>query len=223
MQAASSDKGNHSRLADIPAAIARSRLMQNGGFAVYEGMVDDGGRRLLREAMQQLRSATDCCVRASDHADGRGGVPARRFLTAPGGLVQRRAYTSPSALAFLRRLTHTSLQPTGALGTYSYYARTGDYLALHRDIVTCDVSVITCLADSAQGTGGGLLCLYPGRTAESLAAIRATPAHGAFSIRLRPAQTIVFYGGIVPHALLPVSPSQVRIVSVLCYRILAAA
>ncbi len=122
-------------------------------------------------------------------------------------------------LAFMRRLTHRSIEPTGELGTYSYYSRPGDFLAIHRDIVTCDVAVITCLSDSPDHAAGGALCLYPDRMFEPVAAIRATPSEGARVVRLREGQTIALFGGLVPHALLPVDADQVRIVSVLCYRI----
>lgn len=65
---------------------------------------------------------------------------------------------------------------------------------------------------------GGRLCLYPDRLFEPLSIIRATPQQGAIKVRLDPGQTIVLFGGLVPHALLKVAAGQARIVSVLCYR-----
>lgn len=122
-------------------------------------------------------------------------------------------------LELLRNITHTSLHPTGGTGTYSYYVRAGDFLALHRDIVTCDVAVITCLSDLPREALGGRLCLYPGRAGEPLSMIYAGPAEGACIVKLTAGQTLVFYGGMIPHILLPVVAGQARIVSVLCYRI----
>jgi hypothetical protein len=194
--------------------------MRRGGFGVYAGLVDGGvHEQLLAEAVSLSSTAEESLVEVSDGEEGRGGRPARRFLNCAGGAVQQCFYRAPGMSTFLRALTHASLQPTGDAGTYSYYARSGDFLALHRDIIACDVAVITCLRDAPEGASGGLLCLYPNRLFEPLSAIRATPSHGACPIRLLTGQTIVFYGGIVPHALLPVDAGQVRIVSVLCYRL----
>jgi len=205
----------------IPPAIRNSLLMRQDGFGVYEGIVDDNTRNiLLSEAVTLSLSAVACNVPVSDREEVRGGKPARRFLNGSGGGLQEAFYQAPWLLKFLRGVTHPSLVPTGSLGTYSYYARPGDYLAIHRDIVTCDVAVITCLSDVSEApSDGGMLCLYPERLIEPLSVIRATSAQGAVKLRLKLGQTIVMYGGIIPHALLPVAEGQVRIVSVLCYRI----
>lgn len=204
----------------VPLTVRESPLMRQGGFGVYEGLVNTAVLAgMLDEAVALSAGADECHVPVSDGEQVRGGRPARRFLTSPGGPVQQRFYSDPSVLHFLRHVTHPSLRPTGPLGTYSYYARPGDYLAIHRDIVTCDVSVITCLSDAPGTARGGGLSLYPERLSEPLSAIRAAPARGACLVRLTAGQTIVFYGGLVPHALQPVDPGQVRIVSVLCYRV----
>jgi hypothetical protein len=36
---------------------------------------------------------------------------------------------------------------------------------------------------------------------------------------LTPGQTLVLFGGIVPHAVLPTAAGQVRIIAPLCYRV----
>lgn len=205
----------------IPPVIRDSPLMRQSGYAVYEGVVDDNTRNiLLAEALSVSAQAAACDIPVSDAEEVRGGRPARRFLSGPGGPAQEAFYNAPWLLEFLREVTHRSLAPTGVRGTYSYYARPGDYLAVHRDIVTCDVAVITCLSDVSENTGdGGMLCLYPTRLSERLSVIRATPARGALKLHLKPGQTLVMYGGIVPHALLPVADKQVRVVSVLCYHV----
>lgn len=207
------------RPVSVPETVLRSPLMKRGGFGVFAGLVDGGiGEQLLAEALHLYASAVPSEIRESD-AEERGGRPARRFLNVSGGPVQRQIYNAPDMLAFLRQLTHRPIEPTGELGTYSYYSRPGDFLAIHRDIVTCDVAVITCLNDSPDHAAGGALCLYPDRMFEPVAAIRTTPSKGAHVVRLRKGQTIALFGGLVPHALLPVDADQVRIVSVLCYRI----
>jgi hypothetical protein len=204
----------------IPAVIRRSRLMERGGFDVFEGLVDNSLRRaLLNEALTLLPFAGQCEVRIADGEQVRGGRPRRRFTNGQGGALQKSFYEAPWVLDFLRGLTNSTLKGTGALGTYSYYVKPGDYLEIHRDVVDCDVAAITCLSDLAKPeSDGGQLCLYPERLFEPLSEIRATPDHGAVRVRVGLGQTIVMYGGIVPHALLPVDQGQARIVSVLCYK-----
>lgn len=203
----------------IPASIRKSPLMKEGGFQVFQGILDARIRKdMLSEALALLPSATACEVSATDFEEVRGGKPRRSFINGQGGSLQHAFYSAAWLLDFLRSLTNSRLTPTGALGTYSYYIRPGDFLDIHRDIVECDVAVISCLSEGTDNGDGGRLCLYPERLFERLSSIRATPQKGAVKVRLEPGQTIVLYGGIVPHALLKVAAGQARIVSVLCYR-----
>ena len=111
------------------------------------------------------------------------------------------------------------MRPTGKSGTYTYYARPGDHLALHRDIETCDIAVVTCLLNRhREGSAGGLTRFYPTRQHESLTTIRATPRDSAVSIRLPVGHTMVMFGGLVPHLIEPLGLGELRIVSVLCFR-----
>lgn len=206
----------------ISPAILGCAVMREGGFRVLDGLIDRPIRKqLLAEAVSRLPLAVACDVADSDAEEGRGGRPARAFLNTTGGELQDALYRAPELLAVLRRMTCASLAPTGDLGTYSFYVRPGDFLALHRDIVTCDLAVITCLQDAGAppGNDGGKLSLYPGRLHEPLSNIRRTPNQGALRLRLAVGQTIVMFGGIIPHALLPVVAGQARVVSVLCYRV----
>lgn len=205
----------------IPAHLHASPLLAQGGFQVFEGLLTPDYRaRMLSEALQQLPQAEDCAVTAPDTEEVRGGTPRRNLLSAPGNAVQDAFYTAGWMLDFLHQVTGVPVQPSGLRGTYSYYARPGDYLALHRDIETCDLAVNTCLYDTGTASdGGGLLHLYPERAFEPLSALRQNPDEGALPLRLLPGQTIVMLGGIVPHEVLPVVGEQVRIMSVLCYRV----
>jgi hypothetical protein len=208
------------RAGDVPEVIRDSYLMKRGGFEVFEGLIDEPLRRdMLAEAVALLPHATRCEVLIADNQEVRGGRPRRAFSNGQGGPLQQAFNHSPAVLDFLRTLTSPGLTFTGEVGTYSYYINAGDYLDIHRDIVTCDVAVITCLHDRVLAGGdGGCLCLYPHRVSEPLSWIRATPRAGAIKVRVGVGQTIVLYGGIVPHALMPVAEGQARIVSVLCYR-----
>ncbi|MGI9056756.1 MAG: hypothetical protein ACR2F2_13255 [Pyrinomonadaceae bacterium] len=205
---------------EIPQPILTSPLMRRGGFDIFSGIADEAVKNsLLAEAITQQEVMTESTVAVEDAEEIRGGAPRRRFTSSAGGELQRAFYHSEWLLGFLRDQTLPFLQPTGPYGTFSYYSRTGDFLEIHRDISACDVAVITCL-ENRFGTdkAGGKLCLYPDRTDELLSKIRATPDEGAYEIFLEEGQTLVMYGGIVPHALLPVAEDQSRIVSVLCYQ-----
>ena len=213
-------RSHRNSLESIPAVVLESDLMKRGGFEVFEGLINTTTtNEMLSEALALLPEATDCQVQISDDEEVRGGIPRRRFANGRGGPLQQAFNTAPWLLGFLRGLTNPELIYTGEVGTYSYYLRAGDYLDIHRDIVACDVAVITCLYDnSSVDHDGGQLCLYPERCTEPLSEIRATPEEGALPVRLGVGQTIVMYGGIVPHALLPLAEGQTRIVSVLCFK-----
>lgn len=204
---------------EIPTEIMKSPLMKNGGFHVFEGVADEFIWQSLYAEAIGGEKIVDNCVDAVDTEEIRGGAPRRSFLNSSGGEFQRAFYNSPWMLDLLRGLTTASVEPTGGNGTYTFYSREGDFLDVHRDIVACDVAVITCLKNEGVSVdNSGELCLYPDRTHEPISAIRSTPEDGAVKVRLEERQTIVMYGGIIPHALLPMTNGQSRIVSVLCYR-----
>lgn len=202
----------------IPGHVRSSPLFQNGGFAVYEGLVNPYlHQHLLDEATGLQVTARRQLVSAPDSEDDRGGTPERSLANATGGAILKAFYDSEWLITFLREATQLQLEPSGIQGTYSYYVQPGDFLALHRDIVTCELTLITTLYDDADTADqGGSLCLYPQRWQEPLSAIRATPALGAIPVHLRPGQSILLLGGIIPHLLTPVQ-DQKRIVSLLCF------
>ena len=208
----------------IPAHLRHSPLMQKGGFDIFAGLLDDNlYAQMLMEAMSLASTAQQHEVSIPDNEEVRGGIPPRRFLSASGGTIQTAFYRAEWMFDFLQQMAGVSVIPSGQSGTYTYYTRPGDYLALHRDIVTCDLAVITCLHDNANPVGSsGLLCVYPERISEPLSAIRASLSQGAVGLRLMHRQTLVMFGGILPHALLPVAEGQMRIISVLCYRVYGA-
>lgn len=212
---------NQNEMLAIPQKILDSRLMRCGGYDVFDGIIDETIKHgLINEAAKQQEFIIDNFVNERDTEEVRGGAPKRKFLSSPGGIYQERFYKSDWLISFLRNLTTPHLRPTGEQGTYTYYSRNGDYLDIHRDIVDCDVAVISCLVNEHKKKGklGGHLCLYPDRKNELLSDVRANPEKGAVKLMLEENQTIVFYGGYIPHRLLPVLEGQNRVVSVLCYR-----
>ena len=205
----------------LPVLIRNSPLMQKGGFELFAGLLDANTLRLmLSEAVSLAATARASEVLVSDDEEVRGGKPARRFLSVPGGPVLDAFYHAAWLQRFLCQVIDAPLRPTGGCGTYTYYARPGDCLALHRDIETCDLAVIPCLHDCPDPTSeGGMLCLYPDRLFEPLSTIRQSPEQGVVRLRLMPGQTLVLFGGIVPHTVLPIAAGQVRIIAPLCYRV----
>lgn len=210
------------QIQSVPEAIRNSPLMRNGGFDVFERLPDRNTcAQLLDEARRCLATARSSEIAVSDDEEVRGGQPARRFVSASGGAIQTAFYRDRSVIRFIETLCNAPVLPTGGRGTYTYYARPGDHLALHRDIETCDVALITCLLDRhGSGSSGGVTRLYPERQNERLSQIRASPELGAISVRVRVGQAMVMFGGMVPHAIMPLGFGEIRIVSVLCYRAL---
>jgi hypothetical protein len=208
----------------IPACVRKSPMMQKGGFELVNGLLPEIRRdEMLAEAIGLYGEAYDSNRPYSDGEEIRGGSPARRFLSSQGGPIQDRFYRDPWLAGFLAERTGTQVAPTGERGTFTYYVRPGDHLAIHRDVEACDVAVISCLHDNARPEQtGGCLAVYPERIHEPLSSIRATPQNGAIRFRLELGQTIVLFGGVVPHTILPLEPEQARIVSVLCFRIAEA-
>jgi len=203
----------------VSRRILDSRLMQAGGFTIARGLLTPQGFAQLRfEATQQLALAQHVFTSRSDGEQHRGGDPARKYLSAPGGQVQQAIYNSPVTVQYLADIAGVPLSATGGYGTFTYYCRPGDYLTVHRDISQCDLALITCVEDSGVDGSGGKLALYPGRIHEPLSEIRRRPTEGAVSFRLDPGDSLVLFGGIVPHCTIPVGARQTRIVSLLCYR-----
>jgi hypothetical protein len=206
---------------EVPNGIRNSPLLAQGsGYGIYAGLPDPYTfQALFSEASELYPSAGSQQSWESDTEDLRGGKPRRSLLTSTGGPIQDALYASGHLRRFLSAQLGLAAVPSGNRGSYSYYARKGDFLDLHRDVEMCDVAVITVLYDnSAQADPGGALALYPGRIGEPLSAIRERPEEGASLVKLAPGQTIVMFGGVVPHRVVPVAEAQLRIISVLCFR-----
>jgi hypothetical protein len=110
-----------------------------------------------------------------------------------------------------------TVSPTGG-GTYSYYEQAGDFLAVHRDVLQCDIAVITSLTRCETAGSTGELVVYPEFIREPLSAVRAAGRGAGTSVPLDRGQTIILMGGIVPHEVAPTCAGQERIVAINCYR-----
>ena len=205
---------------EIPPEIRTSALFARGGFAVIRGLFrEEDFRELVAEAVSARAKGRRNELALSEMPEERGGSPCRAFTSAPGRSVQWRLFSAPALLGWLRKVCDLWVQPTGG-GSFTYYENAGDFLALHRDIITCDLAVITCLKETAPANPGGGLLLYPKHVMASLSSVRMAGRAAATPAPLRYGDTIVLLGGIVPHEVMPTEPQQERIVSVMCYRVL---
>jgi hypothetical protein len=206
------------RQPSILAQLAHTPLARAGG-AVLTRLLDDGWLASLRhEAAVQAALARPNERAQASAAAAAAGDPERRLESAPAGPVLDTFYHAPMVLELLASLTGLRWTTTGERGSYSYYRLEGHHLGLHLDIDTCDIALITCIADDGVRSGG-VLELYPGRVGVPLAEVRRSLDRGAVPIRLEVGQSIVLLGGLVPHRLTPVGPNQTRIISPLCYRV----
>ena len=204
----------------VPDEIRRSALFRRGGWSVLTSWPEPRlAAALLGEALTQMSEASESAIAAPDAEDVRGGNPRRRFLSAPGSAVQSAWYTDGALRGELSAVIGAPLTPAGLGGTYTYYVGPGDFIAIHRDIVTCDVALVTCLHDNGGRGNCGATCLWPSRVFEPLSVVRADPERGAVVQRLEPGDSLLLLGGVVPHAVLPVDAGQRRVVSVLCFEV----
>jgi hypothetical protein len=201
-----------------PNEILQSRLFAAGGYLVVCGLFD-------QETLQGLRAEADIVrpeaprvfVEDSDETEGRGGYPARAYRSGPARDLHWALYGCLQMAEMLRRLCGVTVSATGG-GTYIYYEQTGDFLAVHRDVVDCDIAVITSLTDSRVDGSAGELVVYPEFIREPLSTVRAAGINSGTFIPLDRGQTIILLGGIVPHEVAPTCAAQERIVAINCYR-----
>lgn len=215
----------------IPFRFKNCAFMKDSrGFAIYSGLpstrvfsaLRTEASSLMKEARKQetweMESHQNNRV---DFKSDRERQVRRCKQSVGGGPIQIRMYQDPRLSRFLSDECGLRLVPSGRRGSYTYYARPGDFLGLHRDTSYCDLVMITVLEDnSSPHEPSGSLVLYPGRTNENLSSIRATPKVGAEMFKILPGQTILLMGGVIPHRVIPTGPDQKRVISALCFRAL---
>ncbi len=204
---------------EIPQEIAELPLYGLGGFAILPELLEEKDLVMLRdEAISARPTGTRSYVATYDIAEERGGNPGRSFRSALGLNLQLGLFSSPAVIGSLANALGGVVRFAGS-GTFIYYEEPGDFLELHRDIVTCDLAVITCLAETRTASEGGKLLVYPEFRGQPLANVRAAGHAAATSVHLQPGETVVMLGGFLPHEVTPMMPGQERIVSVMCYGI----
>jgi hypothetical protein len=205
---------------DPPAEVLQSRLLAGGGYLVVRGLFDEQTLRDLRAEADLVRFESERMLLAeSDGTEGRGGYPARAYRSGPGGDLHWALHGCQQMTETLAGVCELRVTPTGS-GTYSYYEEPGDFLAIHRDVLQCDIAVITSLTECSMDRTEGELVVYPDFMREPLSAVRAAGRSAGRSIPLDRGHTMILLGGIVPHEVAPARPGQERIVAINCYRAL---
>lgn len=204
---------------DPPKEILQSRLFAAGGYLVLSGLFDEHTLQGLRVEADAVRSGgARGCVAASDGAEGRGGTPGRAYRLAGGGDLHFGLHGCQEMAEALGKLCGATVSSTGG-GSYSYYEEEGDFLALHRDVLQCDIAVITSLTHSIGGGPAGELAVYPQYIHDPLSTVRRAGISSSTVVPLDRGQTAILLGGIVPHEVTPMCAGQDRIVAVNCYRV----
>lgn len=203
-----------------PAWLREGPLFRAGGVAVFDGLTDQRTLMMLCAEAQANYPACDRQVCVSDAGDdNRGGLPARSLCSSGGGPVQDELYGWPHLHAFLSRLCGGPVLPSGSRGSYSYYVQPGDFLGLHLDIVTCDLTLITVLTDTSPQDGGAL-AVHRHDIGVPVSTLRAACYPNEEVIKASAGQHIVILGGIVPHRVLPLVAGGQRVISALCFELL---
>jgi hypothetical protein len=205
---------------DIDESLVSSPLVADrAGFAVYEELFTTKALNALSsEALQQYWSGWEQHLLPGKGGDGRGGHPARKLVTAGGGPIQDELYQAPEMLDFLQKICALPVAPTGRRGTFNYYLRHGDFIDLHLDVLHCELVVLTALHDRSEASHpGGAYVVYPQYLGAPLSQVRRDRHKGEL-VKLRPGQSLVMFGGLVPHRVVPVHAAQKRVVSALCFK-----
>ena len=120
---------------DPPAEVLQSRLFAAGGYLVVRGLFDEETLQDLREEAEHVRiEAERMLVAESDGTEGRGGFPARAYRSGPGRDLHWGLHGCQQMAETLASVCGLGVSASGR-GTYSYYEQTGDFLAVHRDVL----------------------------------------------------------------------------------------
>ena len=202
-----------------PEEVLQSRLFAAGGYFVVAGLFDEDTLQALRAEAETARlEGRRAIVADSDGTEGRGGVPARCYRSGAGGELHWGLHGCEQMTETLTHVCGARVSATGG-GTFSYYEEEGDFLAVHRDVLQCDIAVITSLTHSRVEGSTGELVIYPQFIREPLSTVRSVGRSAGTFIPLDRGQTIILLGGLVPHEVAPTSAGQERIVAINCYRV----
>jgi len=202
----------------LPAHVTESRLYRNGGLLILDMPGPEVIDQLREEALLVRAEGSRNVWYGPDVIEERGGNPSRAFAAAQAGQVHWNFFSGAAMVNAVTKACGLDVEPSGG-GTYSYYEQPGDFLALHRDIENCELTVITCLGDTGPAHRSGVLLVYPEHISRPLDTARQAGRTAGIAAPLRAGQSAALLGGFVPHEVFPMADGQERIVSVMCYRI----
>jgi len=196
--------------------IQRAPLVQQGGIVRLQSLfVDKWLEALIKECQSQRENAEEQRKTETDFSQWRGSNPDRFLASAEGLDVQNQIYHAPATLQVLSELCGRAVRPTGSQGSYSYYDQEGHFLGLHRDINTCDLTLITCLKRKDTTEPSGALRVYRNCSRKHLHEIDASCDFTDY--HLEQGESVVLLGGFVPHEVRPAVNGFERSISALCY------
>jgi hypothetical protein len=213
-------------VAQSKGIVVRSELLEcrlvkeSHGIAVFEDVGDPTLLSLLQaEATERYLEAKPDLYFGPSRGDGRSIHPPRSLMRASGGDVQNALCHSDWLLSFMSKECGIRIEPTGEGGTYGYYMQVGDYIGLHLDVDTCDVVLITMLRDTSDSSDyAGSLVYYPDLIGKSISRLPSTGAPGGVAIKPQVGQSVILFGGVVPHYVAATGIHQQRVISVICFR-----
>ncbi len=202
-----------------PDKLAASVLWSHGGFLGLPDLLTKPiAQKLAVEALAIRPKGVRTVHREITDFEERGGKPARAFRSSPAQELHRGVYCSDRILSMLSDLCGIPVVALGA-GTFSYYEEPGDFLGLHRDIIGCDLAVISCLSASSLEIDDGCLMAYPNHIDATFSAIRKAGRGAAVPVPLGFSESVVILGGFVAHEVTPMTAGNERIIAVTCYRL----
>lgn len=209
---------------DLRAEVSRLRhstLLHAGGYGIYRGLIEPSWiEGMLLEAtvggqrVDQVASGTDT-------EDIRGGQPARRIGCVEGGPRQDELFGSVALQRFVANEVGLPIRRCGTRASYSIYAGPQAHLDVHRDVPGCDLALITCLYDSDPLAGEGAIDLWLDDLTTPLRNIRAQVERRRSRLALLPGDSLLIHGGMIPHRIPPHGADRLRIVSLMCFEIVA--
>ena len=199
--------------------VAASPLLARGGVALYRGLFEPGALgRLLDEAITGP-ARLDVVADIADTEQVRGGRPDRRIRSIAGGALQCALFASPRLAAFVSGEVKSPVRPCGAQASYTIYRGDGSHLGIHRDVLGCDVALVTCLHDDAALEGGGALDVWFDDATTPLGVVRANPDVGRTRVALGTGDSMLIHGGVLPHRVPAMRTPRTRVVSLMCFEI----
>lgn len=201
--------------------LRRSALLHAGGYGVYRGLIDPRWiKSMLAEAMAGGQRI-DQVASGSDSEDVRGGEPARHIVCVEGGPVQDQLFASAALQGFVANEVQLPIRPCGTRASYSIYAGPQAHLDIHRDVPGCDLALITCLHDSDPFAGEGAIDLWLDGLTTPLREIREDVEQQRSRLALPPGDSLLIHGGLIPHRIPPPGTDRLRVVSLMCFEIVA--